>query len=173
MMADCARCNHTAPPDKVSGDFPDQSRYLEGRWEVTAEPACRHQPREFTRNRAEWASYVFSMPTSPWRVTWGNRRLSCDAASTRFTEASYLPGQRIPRHRHELPSVTVVQCGEVQERFDRETVRCGRADIVIKSADAYHANLYGTEGATCLFIRSEWSPTTIELSIRSSTLCTR
>jgi AraC family transcriptional regulator len=70
----------------------------------------------------------------------------------RVTEASYSPGQRVPRHEHELPSWTFVLSGLVEETFSMSSFVCGAGIVLTKPASADHVNLYGPEPTRCVLI---------------------
>lgn len=90
--------------------------------------------------------------TNPAPVTLGSPSRRLVLPDMRVTEASYPPRARLPRHYHEMSSITLVTAGAFEERFDRRAVACRRGDVLAKCADAAHSNSYGTAGASCLLI---------------------
>jgi len=90
------------------------------------------------------------IPVTP--VTQGRSNGSSTVASFRLTEGAYGAGQTLPRHAHARAAATIVLSGSVTETCDRRQYRCSPWSILIKPAGEPHSDIYGTTGATCLFI---------------------
>lgn len=90
--------------------------------------------------------------TEPPRVSHGLTGRTVIAGSCRLTEASYPPGQRVPRHEHALPSWTFVVSGLVEETFSSDSFICRPGNVLMKPATADHTNRYGPACTRCLLI---------------------
>jgi AraC family transcriptional regulator len=66
----------------------------------------------------------------------------------RFTETSHVPDTRLGSHRHAHPAITFVLHGGFVEDFGRgRALDCAAMSILLKPADAMHANRYSMAGA--------------------------
>lgn len=98
-----------------------------------------------------------------------------DAGGFRLTECTYRPSFSIPRHQHELASLSFAVKGGFHERSGATSFDCGPYDVVVKPPEERHSNRYGPGGARCLLIEvsrsrlAELQPVT-ELLARPSRL---
>lgn len=82
-----------------------------------------------------------------------DRQVEIDLDSLTVTRASYRPGLHIPTHFHELPSLTLVIRGGFEEQTDRECLRVGPLDLLVKPAGAVHADTIDEhEGVTSIHL---------------------
>src|SRR4029079_11068789 len=86
------------------------------------------------------------------KVSHGLAGRTLSVAGWRLTEATYAPGQHVPRHEHALSSWTFVISGNIEETFTADSFVYGAGSVLTKPAVADHANRYGAEQARCLLI---------------------
>jgi AraC family transcriptional regulator len=91
-----------------------------------------------------------SIPSTP--ITAGIELKSFDAQTIRLTETIHPPGLQLLPHKHERPSIALVINGSFIEQFGRNAHQCNAGAIVIKPAEAVHADQYGKNGARTLII---------------------
>jgi AraC family transcriptional regulator len=65
---------------------------------------------------------------------------------------TFPPGLQLLPHKHERPSIALVINGSFIEQFGRNAHQCNAGAIVMKPADAVHADQYGMNGARTLII---------------------
>jgi quercetin dioxygenase-like cupin family protein len=104
-------------------------------------------------NQAAGPSIQLTMPITP--VSHGRTRRAITVGPYTVTEAVYAPRQRVSRHEHGWPSLTLVMDGDFEERFSRVTMVTRPGDVLTKPGAADHSNEYGPEGARCLLIGAE------------------
>jgi AraC family transcriptional regulator len=89
---------------------------------------------------------------SDLRVSHGSAGQPLVIGPWRLTEASYAPGQRVPRHEHALSSWTFVNSGSIEEKFSRDSFVYGAGTVLTKPAIAEHSNFYGPQPTKCILI---------------------
>lgn len=87
----------------------------------------------------------------------GTRLKAVQAGDFLLTEASFLPNARLPRHDHELASLTLVINGSCIETIGNKPYQCVANTLIIKPAGEAHSNDYQREGLHCLLIEIEKS----------------
>jgi AraC family transcriptional regulator len=75
---------------------------------------------------------------------------SLDAHGFHIAEATYRPGQWIPRHVHDRAGFCLVLAGGFDEQGARSTLRCAPATLLFHPAGATHANVISNQGSRCL-----------------------
>lgn len=91
-------------------------------------------------------------------VTQGRPLLALSVSAFQLTAGTYTPGRRLARHAHERAAVTIVTAGSFTEIFGSRRYTCAPWSVLIKPAAEAHADVYGSAGASCLFIEgaADW-----------------
>lgn len=69
-----------------------------------------------------------------------------------ITEARYGPGSWLAPHQHARTSFVFVRDGDWTEKVNRRDADLHRGMLFIRRAEVPHANIFGPDGARCLFL---------------------
>lgn len=69
-----------------------------------------------------------------------------------FTETSYAPNQRLPRHSHEYACFVIVLQGAFVETYGKKVRSCAPSSVIFRPPDEVHSDHFYDRGGRCLTV---------------------
>jgi AraC family transcriptional regulator len=93
---------------------------------------------------------------------------SCDVSGFLLSESTYRAGERLVRHSHSSPYLSILLRGSYRERYDRRTRDCVPSTVVFHPAGEVHADHFNSSGGHIFRFEIPHFPTGIDSSARAA-----